>query len=268
MDEPHLKNKWLRISDGLNPKRSESIDLSKPFYRYISEQSLSYLFKGSFMLKNPATWWDPYEKIMVNGDYSAINFVRPATYVACFTMLSNGEAHWKMYTKGDERCFRVEFDLNNLIGAFCLAEPFSAGPNLYVGDVSYDLPSHSIQAIGKKKSKYHKIAFPVPFKAEDYIDLLLLKRRPFRWEEESRLILVTYGEQKDVTSLCYTPDIVRSFIKSIEVDPRCDSHEFKRIKSKYTRIINAIPKNSQYDYDIRISRSSLYDSVAHIVVQQ
>lgn len=262
-----FKNKWSYICDGLSPQRSDSIDLSRSFYRFMSEDNLLNLFKGYFTLKNPGEWEDPYEKIVVNGDYSAIGFKKPATYAACFTKIAHGDAQWKMYTKGNERCFRVEFDLNNLIGAFCLAYPFSPGPHLYVGDVSYALRDQSIRAIGKKHSKYHKAAFPKHFGDEDYVDLLLLKRPSFKWEEESRLIVLTNEDQGKEIKLCYTPDVVRSFIKSVEIDPKCSIDEFKIIDERYKKLISAIPSPSPYSYEIIITRSTLYDPVTPVVVQ-
>lgn len=44
---------------------------------------------------------------MVEGDYTQLSYERPATYVACFTRLSNGDAHWKMYNDNEDLCIRV-----------------------------------------------------------------------------------------------------------------------------------------------------------------
>lgn len=268
MEAPRITNSWSSIEPDLNPKRSADLDLSKPFYRFISEEALDFLLNGSFILKNPATWWDPYEKIIVNGDFTAISYNKPAAYVACFTQANNSEAHWKMYTYGHGNCFRVEFDLINLIGSFCLAEPFSPGPMLYFGKVSYGLTENSLKAIGKNTCKYHEIAFPKNFSNDNYVDLLLLKRRAFKWEEESRLVLLSEYNQEESMKLCYDPSVLPTFVKSIKVGPSCDDAEYERLKIKYSRIINDITTMHHYNnQNIAFSRSQLYKPVSPIVVE-
>ena len=151
----------------------------------MSEESFDYILKGQFRLNNPIRWKDPFEKIMVEGNYDKLEYKKPATYAACFTKLSNSEAHWRMYTNEKQICVRVEFDMENFIGALMLG----GAEHFFIGNVSYDLLERSIKAIGSKRSKYHKIAIPENFMDNDYVDLLLLKRPAFKWEEETRIVL-------------------------------------------------------------------------------
>ena len=155
-----IKNTWQEIVEGLPSMKSESFNMSRTYYRYMSVKAFDYIMNGSFKFNNPAYWWDPFESLMVNGNYSDLGYDKPATYVACFSRLANSEAHWKMYKKNlKEACIRVEFDMMNFIGAFNLGEAFDIQSHIYIGDVSYDLDERSILALGKT-SKYHRQAVP------------------------------------------------------------------------------------------------------------
>jgi hypothetical protein len=219
--------------------------------------------KGEFRFRNPKGWIDPFEKIMVEGDYTKLKYQKPATYAACFTKLSNSEAHWRMYTNEKQICVRVEFDMENFIGALMLggAEQF------FIGNVSYDLLERSIKAIGSKRSKYHKIAIPKNFGDNDYIDLLLLKRPAFKWEEETRIVILNNGEQNDLCTLCYDSKIAKTFIKSIQISPLASDEEEARLRKKYFDIWQKL-KGSDYDYDFNFSKSNLYDPIKPIAFEK
>lgn len=227
----------------------------------MSEESFDYIMKGEFRFRNPKGWIDPFEKIMVEGDYSKLNYQQPATYAACFTKLSNSEAHWQMYTNEKEICVRVEFDMENFIGALMLggAEQF------YIGNVSYDLFERSIKAIGSKRSKYHKIAIPRNFNDNDYVDLLLLKRPAFKWEEETRIVILNDGEQNDFCKLSYNSEIAKKFIKSIQISPLASTKEVERLTNKYSAIWK---KMKGIGYDFKCDKSKLYDPIEPIVFEK
>lgn len=181
----HLKNKWRAIDDHFPFFKAKRLNLTRSYYRFMSEKAFDFIMKGQFRFRNPALWSDPFEKLMVEGDYTQLSYERPATYAACFTRLSNGDAHWKMYNDNEDLCIRVEFDINNFIGVLALSCVLYIDINLYIGNVSY-LEEGDIAGIGSKSGKYHGIAVPDKFSQEDYVDLLLLKRHPFKWEEETQ----------------------------------------------------------------------------------
>lgn len=185
---------------------------------------------GQFRFRNPALWTDPFEKLMVNGDYTQLSYEQPATYAACFTSLSNGDAHWKMYNEDKKGLsIRVEFDMNSFIGMLALSCVFDIDINLYIGNVSY-LEEGDISGIGSKSGKYHGIAVLDKFSQEDYVDLLLLKRHSFKWEEETRVIVLADGEQGEYMNLCFSPKMAKTFIKSIEINPNASAEEVERFE--------------------------------------
>ena len=261
-NDKRIKNDWKIIqSEFPSFLKANSIDLTKPYYRFMSEESFDYIVNGEFRFNNPKGWIDPFEKIMVEGDYSKLNYQQPATYAACFTKLSNSEAHWRMYTNEKQICVRVEFDMENFIGALMLggAEQF------FIGNVSYDLLERSIKAIGSKRSKYHKIAIPKNFGDKDYIDLLLLKRPAFKWEEETRIVILNNGKQNDSCALCYTPEMAKTFIKSIQISPLASDKEVERLRNNYLDIWQKLKGEG---YEFKCDKSKLYNSIDPIVFEK
>lgn len=258
----HIKNEWEIIQEGYSSFfKTDSINLEKSYYRFMSEESFYYILKGQFRFNNPIRWKDPFEKIMVEGDYTKLKYQKPATYAACFTKLSNSEAHWRMYTNEKQICVRVEFDMKNFIGALM----FGGAEQFFIGNVSYDLLERSIKAIGSKRSKYHKIAIPEKFMDNNYIDLLLLKRPAFKWEEETRIVILNNYEQNDFCTLCYNPEMATTFIKSIQISPLASGEEEKRLRNKYLDIWRKI-KGS--DYGFNFSKSKLYDQIKPIAFEK
>lgn len=265
----HITNNWQIIEKGLRPKKSSDIDISssKSFYRFMSLETFKYMLSGSFRINNPIKWKDPYENLFVNGNYDAINYLKPSVYAACFTKEANSEASWKVYTMGKETCVRVEFDMVNFIGTICLADIFENTLSLYIGDVSYDLPDNSLRALGKKTTKYYALAFPPDFSNDNFVDLLLLKRKSFKYEQESRLIILNYGEQRDYMTLYYPPEMFLSFVKSIQIDPNCDPEYAQNLMSKFQHRINSW-KKPLYHYNPEISQSTLYQKISPVIVEK
>ncbi len=261
----HLKNKWRAIDDHFPFFKAKRLNLTRSYYRFMSEKAFDFIMKGQFRFRNPALWFDPFEKLMVEGDYTQLSYERPATYAACFTRLSNGDAHWKMYNDNEDLCIRVEFDMNNFIGVLALSCVLYIDINLYIGNVSY-LEEGDIAGIGSKSGKYHGIAVPDKFSQEDYVDLLLLKRHPFKWEEETRVIVLTDGEQGEYMNLCFSPEIAKTFIKSIEINPKASEKEMERLESKYRSWWEDYPKDNVYDF--KCTKSNLYSPMERIVFEK
>ena len=262
-----IKNNWQLIVEDLPSMKSEPFNLSRTYYRYMSEKAFDYIMNGSFKFNNPANWWDPFESLMVNGNYSDLGYDKPATYVACFSRLANSEAHWKMYKKNlKEACIRVEFDMMNFIGTFNLSEVFDIQSHIYIGDVSYDLDERSILALGKT-SKYHRQAVPSPFTEKDYVDLLLLKRKPYKWEEEARIVVLRDEPQQDALYLHFDPSMAKSFIKSIQIEPDKKDNRYKRLYKKYKKWWDGL-NAPRYPYPFNCTKSKLYDEREPLVFKK
>ena len=266
-----LRNDWeiVRESPYCQYKIASHLDLNRSFYRFMRKEVFDNMLRGTFRFSNPSCWNDPYEKLFVNGNFDAIKYTKPTVYAACFTREPNSDASWKVYTEDKENdpCIRVEFDMNRFIEALCFAGNQVDRFQLYIGDMSYDLQNNSLCALGKRTSKYHYLAFPEPFSDDNFVDLLLLKRKSFKYEQESRLIILSDIEQEDSISLNYAPMLLQSFVKSIQISPLCPdkkAHELIYEIQKSVDALGRIPNG----YDIEVGQSNLYKNVLPITVER
>lgn len=255
MSNVNFKHSWDQYLSYPNVYIDQGLDMSHTYYRYMSIKAFDEILDGRFHIKNPATWWDPFEKIMVNGDYSRLKYCQPATYAACFTKLSRSEAHWKMYNDNNDTV-RIGFDIGEVVHAFIDYTPDELSWKVFVGNVSYDLAERSIKALGNTKSKYHADAVPTPFADGDYADLLLLKRKAFKWEEELRVLVLVEGEQQESRSLILDAERRSKLIKSIQFNPKCSDADWQELEKKYRELWHSVTGDS---YDIEITKSSLYE---------
>ena len=266
-----LRNDWeiVRESPYCQYKIASHLDLNRSFYRFMRKEVFDNMLRGTFRFSNPSCWNDPYEKLFVNGNFDAIKYTKPTVYAACFTREPNSDASWKVYTEDKENdpCIRVDFDMNRFIEALCFAGNQVDRFQLYIGDMSYDLQNNSLCALGKRTSKYHYLAFPEPFSDDNFVDLLLLKRKSFKYEQESRLIILSDIEQEDSISLNYAPMLLQSFVKSIQISPLCPdkkAHELIYEIQKSVDALGRIPNG----YDIEVGQSNLYKNVLPITVER
>lgn len=266
-----LRNDWeiVRESPYCQYKIASHLDLNRSFYRFMRKEVFDNMLRGTFRFSNPSCWNDPYEKLFVNGNFDAIKYTKPTVYAACFTREPNSDASWKVYTEDKENdpCIRVEFDMNRFIEALCFAGNQVDRFQLYIGDMSYDLQNNSLCALGKRTSKYHYLAFPEPFSDDNFVDLLLLKRKSFKYEQESRLIILSDIEQEESISLNYAPMLLQSFVKSIQISPLCPdkkAHELIYEIQKSVDALGRIPNG----YDIEVGQSNLYKNVLPITVER
>ena len=140
--------------------------------------------------------------------------------------------------------------MNNFIGMLALSCVFDIiDINLYIGNVSY-LEEGDISGIGSKNGKYHGIAVPDEFSQEDYVDLLLLKRHSFKWETETRVIVLIDGMQCEY----------------IEIDPNASAEEVERFEKKYELWWKKYPKYKVYDF--KCTKSNLYSPRERIVFEK
>lgn len=266
-----LRNDWeiVRESPYCQYKIASHLDLNRSFYRFMRKEVFDNMLRGTFRFSNPSCWNDPYEKLFVNGNFDAIKYTKPTVYAACFTREPNSDASWKVYTEDKENdpCIRVEFDMNRFIEALCFAGNQVDRFQLYIGDMSYDLQNNSLCALGKRTSKYHYLAFPEPFSDDNFVDLLLLKRKSFKYEQESRLIILSDESQEEYAYLKYEPAHLQYFVKSIQISPFCSLEKAKILEYEIQKSLYSsgrVPNGNAID----VRQSNLYENVIPITVER
>ncbi|WP_418981829.1 hypothetical protein [Alistipes sp.] len=238
-------------------------------YKYMNVKSaIEFLKTGYFLLSEPSAWSDPYEKRFYTADYRNIEGFKPhRIYCTCFTQLGSNEAAWRMYGSKDtgiaSRTIRFEFQRSALLHA--LDRGLHSG-KVYLGNASYDYTSKQIDGLHLQKSPFYSKHFS-NFSLDKFLNLLLIKRKAFGYEQEVRMFFVDENAEaiwhepelnaNHIRFLVFSAETMEQIIKTISVDPICDDMEYDMIK---TSIENIFP----YSHCIK---HGLYKSKPQIVIE-
>lgn len=238
-------------------------------YKYMNvKYAIEFLKTGAFLMSEPSAWSDPYEKRFYTADYSNIKGFKPhRIYCSCFTQQVSNEAAWRMYSSKDtgiaSRAIRFEFRRSSLLQV--LDYGLLSG-KIYLGNALYDYTSKQIDGLHLKKNPLYERYFR-NFSLDKFLNLLLIKRKAFDYEQEVRMFLVDEDEEfiggefgldfNEKRFLGFPPETLKNMIKSISVDPICDDLEYEMIK---TSIENVFPHS-------RCIKHGLYKSKPRIVIE-
>lgn len=111
------------------------------------------------------------------------------------------------------------------------------------------------------------MAFPEPFSDDNFVDLLLLKRKSFKYEQESRLIILSDEEQEDSISLNYAPMSLQLFVKSIQISPFCPWKKAQLLEYEIRESLNSL-REIPNGYYIDVRQSDLYEKVRPVIVER
>lgn len=186
---------------------------TKNVYKYMSvDTAIKVLQSNTIRFSNPTSWPDPYEKRFIQADYRKVdkqNVANKNIVACCLTRKPTSEAAWRIYASAgrDEKdgSYRhcVQFCIS--VGQFrqfidVFAEQNKLG--LYEGTIDYNLKDEDINSIHHKSSPYYSELFD-NFSNLSFLNLLLIKRKAFDYEEEVRYILqgnplYSFGKDIDI----------------------------------------------------------------------
>lgn len=226
------------------------------FFKYLDIDSLiTMLQSGRMVYVEPSHWYDPFEKLFYEADYSALDFDKPKVFCSCFTRKPTNEAAWIMYShfrKGlASRSAKLELDP---IVYYDFLESYGRLTNsqIYIANVDYSLSEQTIKKLHLRSSQKHDKYFR-DFSLEKFIKLLLIKRKAFEYEQEIRIFIVKnnkpdiYPCSKIILECNIT--LLSALIKSILISPDCTPIEYNLIKNEIQRLT---------DNKIKCSHSGLY----------
>ncbi len=229
------------------------------FFKYLDIDSLiTMLHSGKMVYVEPSHWYDPFEKLFYEADYSALDFDKPKVFCSCFTRKSTNEAAWIMYShfrKGlASRSAKLELDP---IVYYDFLESYGRLTNsqIYIANVDYSLSEKTIKELHLKTSKKHDKYFR-DFSLKKFIRLLLIKRKAFEYEQEIRIFIVRDNKPNicpcgkikklsDKIILEYDITLLSTLIKSIFISPDCTAIESKLIKDEIKKLTGGRIKCSQ-----------------------
>lgn len=239
----------------------KDIDKNIPIYRYFRLNDLLLtLTKRTLHLVNPCEWQDPYESYLFdafihfnNEDEFPINHeINLASnkhdfYAQCWTKKQNCDGLWRNY-RDNEACVRVKTTPLKICSQLehLFHDDYS---RFFIGKVNYvsnqQLKEKLILSWDTMFSKDGDQTF------NHVIELLLLKREAFSYEEEVRLIYNGLKERTSVIkrSIDLPIDPVLLF-EELVVDPFTTEEEYNKIRKKISEVCPELKE--------RVSHSDLY----------
>ncbi len=223
-------------------------------YKYMNaERAIQFIESKKICFVEPVVWNDPYEKRFYTADYSNFNDYKPPKkiFCTCTTLNETSEAAWSIYSSNStglaSRCVQFKFNRREFlktIDNFTVDNSF----HFYEGSTVYDLDDYTIKNLHKRESLLFKKIFE-DFDLTKYLNLLLIKRRAFEYENELRYFILPNNIGK--TDKLFIEFNIKELIKSISIDHKCSDFEYELIKTKCKEagIKVEIKKFDLYEYD-------------------
>ena len=218
--------------------------------------AINSFMSNSICFVEPVVWKDNYESRFYTCSYgpTCINQIvdTPKLYASCFTKNKVSEAAWYIYSHKysglDSICVMVEIDLNNFRKS--LSKAIGSKDIVYEGAINYQLSQSMLDTLHLPNNRLHNL-FANNFSLKNYLNLLLLKRPFFSYENEVRFFINKYNDNNKTSNANATPLIVQNinwalFIKSITIHSRIDSVEYK--------ILEQICKNNNIKTNIKTNK--------------
>lgn len=260
-----------------------SRDNRRFIYKYMTIENfkLSIDFYGSknkqtFFFVEPTKWADKFEQRFYLADYGLLtpkpNAVDiPRVYACCFTTSNNSDAAWYVYRntqKGNEGlCVKLKLRRDKLCEQLCAYGQRSGFEfNVFDGCVDYDLDDSQIKFLHQKERPFfngtstkidHNPLYDLFFKdginLDKYLNLMMIKRSIFDYENEFRMFLVDNPAKKDKAKLpSKSKNIVaevnwNEFLVSVEVDTGYSKAAFEELKEWCISELNMNPSNFNWE---------------------
>lgn len=167
--------------------------------KYISFKRLKEnVDKKNIVFVSPKLWEDPFEQIYYRANYEKYSYKKPNIFCMCLTgkPTQNEAAAWKIYQDGREKMVQIVFNVKEMLeqlDQYCLDN----GLSIYIGEMKYDFSQKEIATLYKKNSKSHEDYFPDNFDDANFLNLMLLKRRAFEFENEVRIFVISNNGNTD-----------------------------------------------------------------------
>ena len=205
----------------------DEIELKK-FIEGNGSKNSSYLYKYALWgnakksltdrylwMSNPCVWNDPFENYFLAAQYvdsagSLIDFpFKNRVFCNCLTPDNNSEAHWITYAKKYVGvCLRINVkELLESLNGFGHAHP---NLSIYMGKVSYlkqsDIKAEKVQDIPLYEDTKGRPVVRDINDTDFCANLLLLKRKAFKHDNEIRLIIIQKQEELNGIKFQYNFD--------------------------------------------------------------
>jgi hypothetical protein len=246
------------------------VELDKSIYRIIDFDRLVQILKtGNNTFVRTSMWEDPFENLLTNltsdiniknSYYSMSKF----TYAQCWSFANENDLLWRTYSPNKEsiRLKSTPRKLLNSINNSSRIQEILLNPKiLYENSIVDKIIEEGISLFcGKVKYLTKKEIYDfIKSNEEDYdltlyFESLLIKREPFRNEEEFRIGVYHFNELNDLmlelSESVFHYDIeFNDVFEEIVFDPRISNEKYKGLKDvlREFKFENSINKSDIYD---------------------
>lgn len=190
-------------------------------YRYLPlERFLEVLHKEQLTFVSPKKWNDPFDNFLFKQDIKNTSTFMKKVYVLCFTHNPHSQAYWKTYAN-EGYCVRLRLRTQEFLELM-----MNNKDKVWLGKMKYQNESILIQSLQQTEGLRNALE---ETKINDtFIKTFLLKRMPFKYEEESRIIVQSFPHHSGLKKVKIS---IKDIISDILLDPRMQANETKAWKS-------------------------------------
>jgi hypothetical protein len=211
-----------------------------PLHRFIEifeKKALTFVYLG--------LWKDPFERFFLEAKYrlDGKDFdlpIKNRLFSMCWSRTKESEAFWNTYVQHNDGV-RIQvggIEMLNMLDAFCAGSSYQ----VFIGKVRY----LNILELKKYEKDWKFIRqLNSSFLNVSHIELMLLKRRPFEFEDEIRILL--FPDEKRRSIIYEVPVNPREFIRESLLDPRMEEVTANMIKSYF-----------RSEHQVNLKKSRLY----------
>lgn len=231
----------------------------KLLYKYMPlEFALACIKEQYLWLCNPIVWKDPFERRFIEAKYKTsskeVEFpIKGRVFCTCMTQTPTSEAHWNVYSR-EQIGISFKIRREKLLE---ILKSHTTDYDIYIGSVNY-LKTHEIKRNKLSDIKLIKTINPFSINNRDIqIQLLMLKRIAFKYEDEIRILAIKKSKtSENGIKLAFNSVKVNELISVVTIDPnvavRTEDMLKKLFKNEYG--FTEVYKSSLYSMpnDIKI----------------
>ena len=231
----------------LNITESDFIKDYESMYRFIPVNRFLDLFKKEKLtFLYPGLWNDPFEKLFLEAEYSIDGTpfdlpIKDRLYSLCWTKTKESEAYWKTYMPL-ENGIRIKSSAHRILEELKNFDLHSSY-KIYIGKVKYE-NFDKIMACKSDSALMDKVSSRTI--CDEHIQLMLMKRKAFIYEDEIRILLYPdYKKESKTHDIKLKP---KSVFDDFLLDPRMEEP-----------ISDMIKEYCLSNYGVKIKKSRLYE---------
>lgn len=219
-------------------------DKNRYIYRFLPlERLLEVLHNKQITFVSPVKWNDPFDNFLFKQNINDNSFIN-RLFVLCFTHNSHSQAYWKTYAPegfGVRLSIRPKEFLELLM---------KSTDKIWLGKMDYVYEKILVQKLQNTNGLKSSLNLEDP--NDIFFNTFHLKRMPFKYEEESRISILTNEAREDgLRRIKINP---ASLISEIYLDPRMGVHETKAWKLYLSQFNITIKKSLLFkEKQIKIS---------------